>query len=1631
MAEVGTLSVRLTILSQIQSELSKAQSQLDAYRSANKEISTKLKVDATSLYAQLKKLRGVITVKPQISQADIKAAMKGVTVPIKADASVLRQSVIDALKNLKVQVQVQGAATTGTTRGTGIGRRGLNVDMSTSVFKDIHHNLSDIVSMAGDIATITQGGGILRNVIEIGGALQQQDVALKNLLGTQERQLILTRDIEKIAVKSPLSLEQTYAGVKQLAAYGIQYKDLADTIRRLGDIAAGTGVSMDRLTLAYGQVYTKGRLQGQELRQFTEAGVGMVDGLARHFSKLEGTMVGTAEVYKRISHGKVSFEDVRDVIKDMTNEGGLFFKQGERQAETLLGVWSNLTDRAQLMYKGFLDANGGIFKFFLNIATALISTWGVWLPLLSSAMTVFVAYKAWIIVATLWTKLITTAQLAWALATNTVTMAQKRLLVVMGTNPYALLAAAIGFIVVAAIQWVNGIIALEKHTKELTNATEVMANVQATTREKVQQTVGKFMALSAQYKALGKNTKAQTRFIKEQKGVIDELGLSIDNVAQANELLIRQAPRVIQALTAQAMARAGNERMETLAGGKISIKEKRHQYLLALTAVKKGRKAGPGVQKIIDESRPPVGNYSGASGTGYVQYATPSMNAKTVKNLTEASIRRQIKTLNSQENAVDANMNNLARMTADATAEYQKIMAELGQGKGEGNGGNGGKTGGDERLKELKEWYDKAKDFLSMYEKLSDLYGKEDALKKTIATMGNPFTAYDETGAPIGEARLTTANLYQTAQRDIAEKRNQWIENGLDTTEERRSTLRDMGRYSGTELQIKIDEDSFTREADRVEKSLNKLKDQMSRFKELTEKTGDAGLASKMVFGNNFATESDKTLKIAQVFRETVNRLNNMPESKGLTPLPTDMSSYMDMDDTEWEALGKRAEVLHGIVDEYKAAKKEAADADVETLSEVIALNKTYSDQLAEIISKENEQLAAINQMVREGLINTGEAEIRRDAVKKNAEQERGSLAFKNFQDSGYYQAMFGNLEGYSARALKTLQTNLEHVKDQVKDMKPDDMKAWQEAWDKLDEAIRSKNPFGSLAKNWKDYWQTKKKLPDLEAAHTRALEEQKNAAAELAAALEELGAAQRELDLANYVAEGKIVKTPEGGYAATGKASKEEQQQINGQILPEVVKTGRAPATVEQAQERLSKARERVTTAKTRGDDAEKKVKKTGKEIADADKKLKLFRGDTEKVLGDVSSAFNTAASAAGNLSDMFDKLGNKDLSQALDTVQGLAGGMGNLAGAAESFARKDYFGAVMGAAKGITGIISTLAGAHDTALQKSIEASKQRVTELKYAYEDLQRVIERQLGEQTTAQSDELLENLKGQRDEAARQLRDLQDMKKQDPQQIADAKAQLAELDDQIQNFNKDLVKGLYDLDLKSWASDLGDALFDAWKKGESGAEAFRTKVNDIMGQLVNNILKKRILEKALEGVDKYLFGDDGNGGALADHQLSTDELPGLADELGKVSAAGDEYSKMLQQLNEQLKQQGIDMQDTDSGESSGLGGGIQNITEETADILAAYVNAMRSDLSVVRTMDTAMKAQIESMATLMKQSGLLDTNKVTAAQTAYLSQIAENGRLMLESARNSETAVVAMGDLLRQSANGTRKLAVKVY
>lgn len=257
------------------------------------------------------------------------------------------------------------------------------------------NKLANLVKRSIYLVGLHSATRFIRNIREVTSEFEMQRVALAGIIQDTSQAETLFRQIKAAAIKSPFEIKELVTFTKQLSAYRIETDKLFDVTMKLADVSAGLGVDMNRLVLAYGQVRAASVLRGQELRQFTEAGIPLVELLADKFTELNGRMVSTADVFDLISKRAVPFSMIEEIFNDMTESGGMFYKMQEKQSETLLGQWQKLKDALSIMYDemGNTSVVHGAMEKMFSDAMRLMQNWRLIGGVVKSVGLQFVALK--------------------------------------------------------------------------------------------------------------------------------------------------------------------------------------------------------------------------------------------------------------------------------------------------------------------------------------------------------------------------------------------------------------------------------------------------------------------------------------------------------------------------------------------------------------------------------------------------------------------------------------------------------------------------------------------------------------------------------------------------------------------------------------------------------------------------------------------------------------------------------------------------------------------------------------------------------------------------------------------------------------------------------------------------------------------------------------------------------------------------------------------------------------------------------------------------------------------------------------------------------------------------------------
>ena len=325
-------------------------------------------------------------------------------------------------------------------------------------------------------------------------------------------------------------------------------------------------------------------------------------------------------------------------------------------------------------------------------------------------------------------------------------------------------------------------------------------------------------------------------------------------------------------------------------------------------------------------------------------------------------------------------------------------------------------------------------------------------------------------------------------------------------------------------------------------------------------------------------------------------------------------------------------------------------------------------------------------------------------------------------------------------------------------------------------------------------------------------------------------------------------------------------------------------------------------------------------------------------------------------------------------EETQAILGDLGGIMDGASQVAQGIATGNPLSVIQGSIGLLSSafdLFNSRDRKAEKQIKKHQKAIKQLENAYKQLEWQIGKALGGEVYKNQQAAIRNMKEQQEHLKASWEAEERKKKTDRDRVNDFKEQYAELGRQIEDMIDEISNDLLQTTAKDFANDLGDALVEAFSKGEDAAKAMETTVNSVLKNLVVNQLKKKFLENQLQGALDKLEKDMGywNGDDFVFDGLTQAEIDRFKSAVG---AASSNFNQALKQYEEIFKDMGLD--DTDES----LTGAVKGVSEETANILAGQMNAIRIN-------------QLDANEVLRQSLQALNTIAINTAYNKYLSRI----------------------------------------
>lgn len=185
------------------------------------------------------------------------------------------------------------------------------------------------------IVAISAGIGV---VTKLGMTAEQTAISFEVLLGSQKKAAALMQEMKTYGAKTSYENPDVYNAAKIMLGYGISYQKIMPYMKMLGDIASGDANKLNSLALVFSQVFSAGKLQGQDLLQFINTTFNPMENLM----KLTGK--SAPKLREEMEKGKISFDMVAKAMELATNKGGRYFGMMDRQGKTAAGKLSTLFD---------------------------------------------------------------------------------------------------------------------------------------------------------------------------------------------------------------------------------------------------------------------------------------------------------------------------------------------------------------------------------------------------------------------------------------------------------------------------------------------------------------------------------------------------------------------------------------------------------------------------------------------------------------------------------------------------------------------------------------------------------------------------------------------------------------------------------------------------------------------------------------------------------------------------------------------------------------------------------------------------------------------------------------------------------------------------------------------------------------------------------------------------------------------------------------------------------------------------------------------------------------------------------------------------------------------------------------
>lgn len=1448
---------------------------------------------------------------------------------------------------------------------------GIQLQKANNSLAESFKNLGKRVLFYTGLGALT---GFVKSLMDVRGQYELLERSIGAVLGDFEKGSQIFREQQELALKSPFTVLDLAGATKQLAAYNFEAEELVDVSRRMADISAALGVPMERLTYNLGQIRAQTVLTARDARDFANAGLSITTELAKMYTEQEERIVSVGDVMDRMSNKMVSFTDVMKVLNRYTDEGGMFYDFQAKQAETLAGQLSNLTDAYDFMLNEIGKENQGMLTGSISLVRSLFENWRSVANILTVVATALGVYKtAQIAVATVqlaanmnlrkYSEYLVIARKALrdkAAATKLAEASTQNLnktLLAVAKNPYAVIIAGLAALGVAIYQ-------------AYTNATK-FKSITAGGLINAQQMTSDFDAL---VKKLNESEKGSRNFSDALKEINNTYGSYLPNmlteINYASELA-KNYNKVVDAIYNKAKSQAleksyqvitekySEQQQDAIAniiekmteGGisKVNAQEITRNFVASLDkGLSKGetymarfysisKKYLGGSTAEMEKLNPVVQSLFGSSGSIDKLGKAITEQKKAIQEVREASdiisnrptyssvIEGQaIDNINEKYKKLEQNQKNEKLRLIELQAAYKKL----------------GNTYMYDQITEqlqkynveLKDWQ---KNVNSIVQKAGggagagfaikqdeDIWSYIDRLKKEYRSLTAQQKEISKGLTASPEEKEYVANRLKVA-RQIASALN------LDL-----STQKEMNKAKKEEMDL-------------LKQQIKLVDDIQKKFLQLVKDTGNITYATEKVkdayqdlFDNAFKGISVDINDLitfdkgsAPKFYNKIAETLKSPEAKQLVAGKKAQSEieYSISINSASVALAKRK--IEGMFQGYEL------ELDIEGAGQFGSLFAgLFEYDPVSLEQLEADVNATLNSLREKVSSFQKEQQKLQDLINQNPNDTR--------VDS--WKSSLNTLVQNESDASKAIEDIQKRLSDTIKQAALDDFKNFQsiadkyaEMEDKIAEVERKRlEDQASISNRVTDATSDLAKLelqlsvtesPDVRAEIESEIEEIQNFINEKAPKLSlavDTGAEQEKTKIAFEE------------WKNTSNAWEKSFQDLNAistvslnNMIDEIERfavANRANMPINEYKELMARIKALKTEVNSRNPFA-----LLADQVENLKDNFKGLDGSFESTVEYVSQ-LGMSVSSIGNI---FEQMGfSEGVSDTISTIGEAIQGASQAAQGIAQIAGGDILGGTINTLGGIWQGVSAIFNAGNKKITREVEKSERRVKQLENAYKNLERAVDKSMGKAEISAQKAAIANQKAQLAEVQRQLQLEKSRKKKnrDQDKIIELEGQVTDLQNAIDDATTNIVNTLLGTDVKSAAESFADSWISAWKEGADTMENLEESFDDLITNMIVKSLASTIVGERLKSMFAMVkrFTEENSAGGVG---ITTEEAKQIAD-LGK---------ELIPLINEDLKnlmgQLGIEFgSGVKDAALSSLQKGISSVTEETAGAIEAYLN-----------------------------------------------------------------------------------------